>query len=278
MNKVVTHIAVGVAGIGLGFSVGYLIQKKQSDKRIAQVEAAWMKEYVLQDNESTWLVNHALPEQEATATPIYDTLKADTGPIKLVDQASELEDELPPDFPEETLPFTVEGQAPALTPEEFIQRFKDRNAGEYGGVSFPGQTKEGELDADQADVPVRSVPDFVTVRDPAGPYVISIDEYMEETEGAFTHVEMTYFSDNVVVDSRGQQVPISTVGQHNTSRFGEGTTDPEMVYVRNERLAIDIELTRDDDTYTHSILGQQTAEQVARSMTKPLRMRESDGD
>ncbi len=120
---------------------------------------------------------------------------------------------------------------------------------------------------------VKTVPDFVLVRDPNGPYVISIDDFMDpETDPPFTKVEMRWFAgDNKVVDSRDDLVPMSTVGQVNTTKFGEGTTDPNQVYIRNERFGLDIELTREDGLYLHEVLGQDYPDK-----SPVLRMREGD--
>jgi hypothetical protein len=69
-----------------------------------------------------------------------------------------------------------------------------------------------------------------------------------------------------------------TVGRKNLSKWGEGTTAPDQVYIRNERLEADIELTKDDQTYTRVILGIIPEEEIARSMIKPLKMRDGDDE
>jgi hypothetical protein len=293
MNKVVTHVAVGVTALGLGGIVGYFIGKKRADKaadvRIAAIDNYWKErieevegpaaiitsgeeihpgDVLTLKNSEDEGENYEVIEQLKTAS---QELLAESTPM-YADQASELEDdeaELPPDFPEVPAvadDFTVEGQAPAVDARAFVEQFKNRTVGEFASaVTFDGE--------DPSDIPLKTVPDFVVVRDPNGPYVISIDDYMDpETDPPFTKVEMRWFKgDNVVVDARDDQVPMSTVGQKNTERFGEGTTDPSQVYIRNERLSIDIELTLEEGLYLHEVLGQDFPDK-----TPVLKMRERD--
>lgn len=273
MNKVVTHVAVGVAGLGIGFGVGYLVRNHTTKKQIQHIDEYWIER--LNEAEGPAAV---ITSGEEVHTPDEETEEEIPDIPAFTDHASELEEvELPPDFPEEAVEttdeFTVEGQYPAVDARAFVEQFKNRAVADFGGVSFPGQVEEEGADAEPEDIPVKTVPDFITVRDPHGPYVISIDDYMDpESDPPFTKVEMRWFAgDNVVVDSRDQQVPMSTVGQQNTQRFGEGTTDPSQVYIRNERLSIDIELTREEGLYLHEVLGQDFPDK-----SPVLKFRESD--
>lgn len=285
MNKVVTHIAVGVSALGLGGVIGYFVGKKRADKkadaRIEEINVYWGTrveeaegfDAVIIPGERIQTYEEKVAEDFLIFAQLEGTVEA--APM-YVDQASELENEDPvqsdfPDAPVEVADdFTVEGQAPAIDAQAFIEQFKTRNVSDFtAGVNYPGQTDD-ELDL---DAPVKTVPDFITVRDPQGPYVISIDEFMDpETDPPFTKVEMRWFKgDNVVVDSRDDQVPMSTVGQKNTDRFGEGTTDPSQVYIRNERLSIDIELTLEEGLYLHEVLGQDFPDKIP-----VLKMRQGD--
>ena len=325
MNKIVTHVAVGVGALGLGGVLGYLIGKKRAnqaaDETIEQIQAYWRErineiegpaavlypgDHIVVNAPGAEKVQEALDqaarEMEAEAQPMApdeiqytqpDLVPApvtvrepdvvlgtgDTGPIPaIVDAASNLEDdedgEIEPDFPDAPVvvadDFTVEGQPAPVDARAFVEQFADRKVGDFGGVTFPGQT-----DDDDDDIPIKTVPDFIVVRNPNGPYVISIDDYMDpDTDPPFTKVEMRFFAgDRVVVDARDDQVPMSTVGEPNLERFGEGTTDPSQVYIRNERLAIDIELTREDGLYLHEVLGQDYPDK-----TPILKMREGDGN
>lgn len=293
MNKLLTHVAVGVAALGLGGAAGYLIGKKRANKaadsRIKAINEHWTDRLRMQEGPAAIITSGELID-----TPVFDEVQATTAALlekaqedvdleanpMYIDKASELEDreaEIPPDFPEASDEvaddFTVEGLPAPVDARAFVEQFKNRTISDFSGVSYPGSLDQGDLDTDPEDIPVSSVPDFVTVRDPNGPYVISIDEYMDPaTDPPFTKVEMRWFAgDNVVVDARDDQVPMSTVGQQNTLRFGEGTTDPAQVYIRNERFSIDIELTREEGLYLHEVLGQDYADK-----TPILKMRQGD--
>jgi hypothetical protein len=185
---------------------------------------------------------------------------------------------LPPKEEDEPGIQLFEDEEPII-PKDFIDQFHERVNGPYGGVSFPGQVESATNADEEDDVPISSVPGFLSVRDPNGPYVISIDDYMDDAETPFEKVEMTYFEgDDTLVDARNQIVPDidGVVGKKNFDKWGQGTTDPNQVYVRNERLELDIEITRDDNTYTRAVLHIIPEEEVQRSMTKPLKMREGD--
>lgn len=298
MNNVVSHAVVGIAALGIGGVVGYLIGKKRTNKkadaRIQEIDAYWMARIneaegpaaiitsgeELHPGDILTLKNNEGKNEEFEILGRLDNanqeLLSESMPM-YGNQVNDLEDEnpeaiLPPDFPDVPAvaeDFTVEGQAPSIDARAFVEQFKDRNISDF----TPGVTFNGQADEDDLDTPIKSVPDFILVRDPNGPYVISIDDYMDpETDPPFTKVEMRWFKgDNVVVDARDDQVPMSTVGQQNTLRFGEGTTDPSQVYIRNERLSIDIELTLENGLYLHEVLGQDFPDK-----TPVLKMRERD--
>lgn len=232
------------------------------------------------------------PEHAADAEPDEDGSEDETrAPKHLLEQYSETQDE---EETAELLELTIrqeqkarlnayasrvaaddEDEEAAAKLAEFVDRYRDRPVSNFGGVTFPGQTD----DDDSEEEPQSSVPGFKTVRDPNGPYLISIDEYMDENESPFTKVEMTYFDgDDTLIDSRQQPLPDldKYIGRKNLERFGEGTTDPDQMYIRNERLEVDIEVTRDENTYTRAILQIIPEDEIARSMLKPQKMRDGD--
>jgi hypothetical protein len=90
------------------------------------------------------------------------------------------------------------------------------------------------------------------------PYVIHVDE---RGEADFDTVTYTYYEgDDVVCDTSNQIIqPVDEiVGNHNLGRFGQGgTDDPNVVYVRNDHLALEIELVRDPGSYTEEVRGIQ---------------------
>lgn len=93
-------------------------------------------------------------------------------------------------------------------------------------------------------------------RVPEVPYVINHDEFMENT---FEHSQtsLTYFSgDDVLTDERDVMIPDvdSLVGPDSLSRFGHGSRDPRIVYVRNERNETDYEIRLSDGKFAEEVM------------------------
>lgn len=99
-------------------------------------------------------------------------------------------------------------------------------------------------------------------RTPDEPYIITHDEYFEG-EKDYDTVTLTYFVvDDTLVDERDKPVDDSdaTVGDGNLVRFGAGSKDNNIVYVRNERLETDFEIVRSKGSYLEEVLGMPETE------------------
>lgn len=89
------------------------------------------------------------------------------------------------------------------------------------------------------------------------PYIISKDEFMENDEG-YAQSAITYFAgDDVLADERDQPIEDveSTVGVDNLSRFGHGSGDKNVVYIRNERTEMDFEISYSEGKFAEEVLG-----------------------
>lgn len=92
---------------------------------------------------------------------------------------------------------------------------------------------------------------------PLDPYVITKEEFYQG-EKDYEQVNLTWFDgDDVLVDSRDSPVDNtdSTVGDSNLLRFGHGSEDKNVVYIRNERLEIDIEIAKSNGKFAEEVLG-----------------------
>lgn len=93
-------------------------------------------------------------------------------------------------------------------------------------------------------------------RDEAYPYIISHDEfYLAELD--FGQNTLTYFQgDKVLVDEA--DTPIAnvrkTIGEDNI-KFGYGSKDENIVYIRNHQLEVDFEVVRSFGKYAEEVLG-----------------------
>lgn len=101
------------------------------------------------------------------------------------------------------------------------------------------------------------------------PYIIHVEEYINQEMENYSQSSLTYFAgDDILVDE--QEVPIydyrNVVGE---LRFGHGTNgDPNVVFVRNERLEMEWEILRDEGSYEIEVLGLQIEEDFSKGDLK----------
>lgn len=101
-------------------------------------------------------------------------------------------------------------------------------------------------------------------RDPEVPYVISMEEYMQDRE-EFDKNTVTYFEeDEVLCDDRETVIPDveATVGHDSLTKFGTSSSNHNVVYVRNERLEADFEIILDKGAFSEVVLGFKEKEEV----------------
>lgn len=104
-------------------------------------------------------------------------------------------------------------------------------------------------------------------RNPEVPYVISHDEFMENS---FEHEQstLTYYvgdGDDILAESDDSIINEveSIVGNDNLNRFGHGSRDPNVVYIRNERTEADYEVVRHTGSYAETVHGLRHSEEHA---------------
>jgi hypothetical protein len=95
----------------------------------------------------------------------------------------------------------------------------------------------------------------VASRSPDVPYVIHQDEYSDQ---GFTGVTLTYYeADNILVDDDNKPVDNKERLVGNAlARFGHGSRNPHIVYVRNETLSIDVEVVKDSGSYADKLRNE----------------------
>lgn len=97
----------------------------------------------------------------------------------------------------------------------------------------------------------------LNLRTPDAPYIIHQSEY-EASDFGYTSVVYTYYAgDDVLVDT-GDNAPITNgdevVGADNL-KWGHGSDDEDVVFVRNDRLELDIQICRSPKSYEEEVLG-----------------------
>lgn len=110
----------------------------------------------------------------------------------------------------------------------------------------------------QSDVdPNFDLEEEIRDRSPDHPYVISQEEFLQ-AEADYRQTSITYYAgDGALADENDQEIPIidPIVGEDNLERFGHGSGDTRVVYIRNEKLETDFEVVMSDGKYAHEVLG-----------------------
>lgn len=115
-------------------------------------------------------------------------------------------------------------------------------------------------------------------RSPDRPYVIHYDERFD-IEG-YSDMTLTYYEkDDVVADERDEvQDPDERdelIGIENLNRFGHGSGDEDIVFVRNDKLGILYEINRADSAYGEVVHGFHH-EELSYGNLEKMRRREKD--
>lgn len=88
------------------------------------------------------------------------------------------------------------------------------------------------------------------------PYIIHEDE-VGEKDWPVTNL-VYYDGDDILAEALGDHIVPNrdeVVGIENMKRWGHGTRDPSSVFIRNEHLQIDIEMSRSSRTYAEDVHG-----------------------
>jgi hypothetical protein len=93
------------------------------------------------------------------------------------------------------------------------------------------------------------------MRVPDKPFVIHYDERGETNHSEATFVY--YTGDDVLCDARDHVIEDkeAVVGEENLTKFGHGSRDKNVVYIRNNVLAVDIEVVKHEADYAEVVHG-----------------------
>lgn len=89
------------------------------------------------------------------------------------------------------------------------------------------------------------------------PYIINHEEYLEAEPG-YEQVVFTYYEgDDVLADEQDKPVDEieRVVGEDNLMRFGHGSGQNNVVYIRNDRLTMDFEIVKSTGKFAEEVLG-----------------------
>ena len=94
---------------------------------------------------------------------------------------------------------------------------------------------------------------------PDDPFVISQEEF-NNNDTEYSQRTMTFYEgDDTLADEQDSPINLNDrdklVGNENLYRFGHGSGDPNVVYVRNTVLELDMEVVHSDGKFTKEVLG-----------------------
>lgn len=88
------------------------------------------------------------------------------------------------------------------------------------------------------------------------PYTISYHEFCDDNQ--YNKITITWYDlDKVLVDDREEPIPdvLRTTGPMGLHRFGGPSNDPNICYVRNEKLEADFEIVLNRNAYVAAVLN-----------------------
>lgn len=94
------------------------------------------------------------------------------------------------------------------------------------------------------------------MRNPNFPYIIHENEFSESDVGYTQTTYTLYAGDNVLVDTNDQPLDnVNAIVGLGNLRFGHGSQDEDVVHVRNDKLELEMEITRVPGSYAEDVIG-----------------------
>lgn len=281
--------ATGVVGLGVGTLVGYMFTRKQYNRieaELARVDAETeqIEQYQLdfKDAALSAEVERRVAEElekrmpailgphglgyETTSEPDEETLSAlrEDHPASVAKRGRVVSSRARRELePETVIGHTIDIREDPQRVPAAVLPLKKRGV----VVSVFGEGAGDEWDYKSE----------IEARDKTRPYVIHVDEYQGDEMGWDSQSTLTWYEkDSVLTDSHDHPIhnPNEVVGL--PLSFGHGSNDPNVVYVRNERLQAEYEILRDSGSYQEVVLGEAfeaaaQAEELRHSRTMRFR-------
>lgn len=243
------------AGVAVGFTSGYFYAKKKLETTYASVadrEIEDMRELFKKD---------AVYRRTHMEKPKLETLIDELG---YASDDSDYTSKPTPhlDTGNSEIPFeaVVKSVPNIMTDPEFIE-----------------ETKNIFADASIINGREWDYAEEIKSRDESRPYIIHKDEFnqgdLEYDKSTFTYYE----GDDVLADGQDhvEDDPEGVAGVRNLEQFGHGSLDANVLYVRNDRLNLDLEILRSGGKYAVEVHGF-AEEDLEHSATSRRRIRFDD--
>lgn len=246
----VAGLSYFAVGIGVGAAVGFYFGYKFNREKIraeaykdAEAEVAQLRKIYLEKTSAFRVQAHTESENDSAGTAVYHvSVPTEKPPIDKVVEDLGYRVEVPPR--ERPLPAPV----PILDdlPENPVETSKSMNA----GWNYEQEVRN---------------------RSPEAPYIIHQNEFnhsnLNYTKAAFVYYEI----DQVMTDLEDDEViDMDIVGESNL-KFGHGSDDINIVYVRNDELETDMQINRVHRSYAEAMADE-------RSVMDSMRDNDDDDD
>jgi hypothetical protein len=141
----------------------------------------------------------------------------------------------------------------------FIMQLEEKAKQEREAEEKAKQEREAEEEEERnafVDLPPWNYDKELASRNGDVPFIMHLEEYQQSE--CSHQVTITYFEgDDVLVDESDEVISKKdeVVGMENLNKFGYGSNDPNVVYVRNPKLDVEYEILRHQGHYAKEILG-----------------------
>lgn len=222
------------AGIGVGFAVGYFVLNKRLETKYEKIS----EEEIFKMREHYQKLTVALKGEAARRRPLEELI------VEKGYATTDMEDQ---DGNQVGSRFTEEEQAAI---DETNAKYPASGEEAEEEVAFGPTAPEVVVNHHNVFAQAEAGWDYaveVKTRSADVPYIIHVDEF-RQNEPEHEQVTLTYYEeDDILADQRNIVVDDmdAVIGLGNLGRWGHGSNDPNITYIRNEELKLDAEILRD---------------------------------
>lgn len=239
-------ILYSAIGLGVGTVLGWAITADIYEKRMREQRAIY-DEMFKRKTEHIWALQDRLDNNKA---PAFETVRVDVPVEEPVEEEVEEVHE-----PQETIEETrtnLQNLIDMYTADE-------ASRAEFVEIASEAVSNENRM-----------------------PYVITREQYAYDEDGQYySKITVNYYPrDRVVLDDDEEPIEnvASFIGWRNLSRFGDGSDDPDVVFVRNDKLETDFEVIKEEDSPLplHVTYGMEREEFRANKAAGLIKLRQED--
>lgn len=259
-NNIPLLVAVFVAGVAGGAGLGYFIAAKKLGREFDQ-----RLEEEIQETRDFYSRVHKTGDDGAVLTPA-EVLKQRHGADEAASALRKYQGEV--DEQDEAQLRKIEERAAVAANEISANVISEEK------VEVKTETRNVFVD------PNFDYEEELKYRTKDKPYVITHDEFFEG-EGDYDNNSLTYYEqDDTLVDERDHPVDDmeNIIGEDNLVRFGHGSKDRNIVYVRNDKLEIDYEIVKSPGSFLEALgLGPEPGGELKHSADRRREFRRGNG-